>query len=45
MESPPKNAEFRNNPENFHPCYNDVTAAGTLTKFKLKNNINWASFN
>ena len=21
MESQPKNPEFRNNPENFHPCY------------------------
>ena len=22
MESQPQNAEFRNNPENFHPCDN-----------------------
>ena len=21
MESQPQNPEFRNNPENFHPCY------------------------
>ena len=21
MESHPQNSEFRNNPENFHPCY------------------------
>ena len=23
MESQPQNPEFRNNPENFHPCFND----------------------
>ena len=43
MESQPQHPEFRNNPENFHPCYNDATATGTITKFILKNNINWAS--
>ena len=24
MESQPQNPEFRNNPENFHPCFNQV---------------------
>ena len=26
MESQPKNAEFRNNPENFHPCMDEETS-------------------
>ena len=25
MESQPQNPEFRNNPENFHPCRSDQT--------------------
>ena len=25
MESHPQNPEFRNNPENFHPCVSKVT--------------------
>ena len=24
MESQPQNPEFRNNPENFHPCINEI---------------------
>ena len=26
MENQPQNPEFRNNPENFHPCVNTLTS-------------------
>ena len=31
MESQPQNPEFRNNPENFHPCdhTSDISSAAT----------------
>ena len=31
MESQPKNPEFRNNPENFHPCLSHQSAGRTQT--------------
>ena len=30
MESQPQNPEFRNNPENFHPCVHIVNSSGHL---------------
>ena len=34
MESQPKNPEFRNNPENFHPCvYLISSSKGMLSVF------------
>ena len=39
MESQPQNPEFRNNPENFHPCFTNYTVNeflwGLLHVFKL----------
>ena len=29
MESQPQNPEFRNNPENFHPCQNSIPSFKT----------------
>ena len=29
MESQPQNPEFRNNPENFHPCLNEAIQINT----------------
>ena len=31
MESRPQNPEFRNNPENFHPCMQDSLKPNTET--------------
>ena len=37
MESQPQNPEFRNNPENFHPCY------GVMGSFLVcECSINWS---
>ena len=35
MESQPQNPEFRNNPENFHPCvcFIEFTLSKSLRKF------------
>ena len=30
MESHPQNPEFRNNPENFHPCTHFLTLAAVI---------------
>ena len=35
MESQPQNPEFRNNPENFHPCMQDLTVIVISTAEKL----------
>ena len=35
MESQPQNPEFRNNPENFHPCCRGFTACIELMKANL----------
>ena len=34
MESPPQNPEFRNNPENFHPCISEEKIS---EQFQAKN--------
>ena len=39
MESQPQNPEFRNNPENFHPCWKGLKERLSMTthsKFFLK---------
>ena len=33
MESQPQNPEFRNNPENFHPCRHHLKKADTNVRF------------
>ena len=35
MESQPHNPEFRNNPENFHSCMQDLTVTAITTAEKL----------
>ena len=35
MESQPQNPEFRINPENFHPCYQQMTKVAT-SKVRVK---------
>ena len=32
MESQPQNTEFRNNPENFHPCTHSVKTCSFISK-------------
>ena len=37
MESQPQNPEFRNNPENFHPCkfqFNQINRPGVRCRLK-----------
>ena len=36
MESRPKNPEFRNNPENFHPCFQTNESLQKATYYKVK---------
>ena len=33
MESQPQNSEFRNDPENFHPCSPTVKSQGPIQDF------------
>ena len=35
MESQPQNPEFRNNPENFHPCVCNIKSNYRLEVFRL----------
>ena len=37
MESQPQNAEFRNNPENFHPCANGISTKILCAWVKVQN--------
>ena len=45
MESQPQNPEFRNNPENFHPCQSTVNSEVFIfAKFcKNKNLAKWGN--
>ena len=42
MESQPQNPEFRNNPENFHPCvgcypcYNNILQSKSINSITIK---------
>ena len=35
MESQPQNPEFRNNPENFHPCILESSSSSQTDSFNL----------
>ena len=39
MESHPQNPEFRNNPENFHPCNCKISAGSSLSSVKMINSL------
>ena len=39
MESQPQNPEFRNKPENFHPCLYTVTCIIKFITFHTKNKV------
>ena len=39
MESQPQNPEFRNNPENFHPCKTNIKLSEKTCRAKVSINI------
>ena len=42
MESQPQNPELRNNPENFHPCFNShISFTLCITEFSKKKCLSW----